>query len=480
MKINKINVGEAIANVNNLLEQEKNVSAALKAAISLILTIMQLLLERLSLNSKNSSKPPSTDLNRNKDKNGDGDNEGANNKKRKPGGQPGRTGTQLKPVANPDEVKTLEIDRSTLPKGVYKDAGFEARQVIDFKISVHVIEYRAQILVDASGVQFMAEFPPSVTRPIQYGTKTKATAVYMTQYQFLPYKRNVDYFASQVGLNISPGSIFNFNKEAYEWLEKFEIISKERLIASGCVNADETGINIGGKRKWLHTACNDKWTHFFPHDKRGTEAMDEIGILPHFKGFLIHDHWKAYYKYDCSHVLCNAHHLRELEWSAIEDKQQWATKLSNFLKQLNITVNDAGGNLNKEQSAHFLKEYRQILQDSQQECPAPSNERKAGQRGRIKKSKSRNLLERLDTYQKDTLRFMDEIDVPFTNNQGENDLRMTKVQQKISGCFRSLEGAKIFCRIRGYLNTCRKHGIGATEALEILFSGKLPDFVNSA
>ena len=243
------------------------------------------------------------------------------------------------------------------------------------------------------------------------------------------------------------------------------------------INVDETGININGKRVWLHTACNNKWTHFYPHKRRGSEAMEEIGILSKFKGVLCHDHWKAYYKYTCLHSLCNAHHLRELEWSAIEDNQKWAIKLKEFLKKLNQEADKAGGKLTAKQSVYYRKRYKELLFDAEKECPLPKIKRKLGQRGRLKKSKSRNLLERLIKYQNDVLRFIDDIDVPFTNNQGENDLRMTKVQQKISGCFRSEEGAFIFCRIRAYLITCRKHGVGATGALELLFKGKLPEFV---
>ncbi len=204
-----------------------------------------------------------------------------------------------------------------------------------------------------------------------------------------------------------------------------------------------------------------------------------MGILPKFKGVLCHDHWKAYYQYSCLHALCNAHHLRELEWSATEDKQQWAKKMKAFLMKLNKTVDAAGGVLDKQKSSYYRKRYNKLLVDAEKECPAPKDKRKPGQRGRMKRSKSRNLLERLVEFQEDVLRFMDDKDVPFTNNQGENDLRMTKVQQKISGCFRSEEGAFIFCRIRAYLITCRKHGVGATEALETLFKGKLPSFVHA-
>jgi len=203
--------------------------------------------------------------------------------------------------------------------------------------------------------------------------------------------------------------------------------------------------------------------------------MDEINILPQFKGILCHDHWKAYYKYNCKHALCNSHHLRELEWSAMEDKQKWAEKMIILLTKLNDKVTSSGGQLSGQQSTYYHKRYKKLLEEGEKECPPPNPKKKT--RGRIKKSKSRNLLERLMNFRYDVLRFIDDAEVPFTNNQGENDLRMTKVQQKISGCFRSEEGAYIFCRIRAYLITCRKHGVGATEALEGLFLGKLPSFI---
>jgi transposase len=221
------------------------------------------------------------------------------------------------------------------------------------------------------------------------------------------------------------------------------------------------------------------WTLLFPHNKRGSEAIDEFGILPEFGGILCHDHWKPYYKYACLHALCNAHHLRELEFAFGQDNQQWARRMQNLLEEINRKTQDSGGKLSKHLQKKFRTEYRDVLKDADEECPPPDETRKKGQRGRIKKSKSRNLLERLRDYEDDVLRFMTSEIVPFTNNQGENDIRMTKVQQKVSGCFRSMEGAKFFCRIRSYLITCRKHGITPTTALDLLFQGKLPDF-NSA
>lgn len=476
MRLNSNNIKETIEDAKALLEKEKNISHALRAVINLLLVFMEAMLNRLGLNSKNSSKPPSTDENKNKN----------NNKKKngntgkKPGGQKGRIGKQLKPVPDPDLIEDIKIDKRTLPRGNYTKSGFEARQIIDIDVSVIVTEYRAEVLIDDSGNKFVANFPKHIKRPIQYGASVKSQSVYMSQYQLTPYARVADYFMTQAGINLSQGSIYNFNLAAYKELETFEKVCKSKLINSTRVNADETGINVNGGKFWLHTACNDLWTHFFPHKKRGKEAMDDIGILPEFKGVLCHDHWKSYYQYKCEHSLCNAHHIRELEWSSQEDRQKWAGRMQEFLLNLNDEVDKCGGKINKEQQQIYENKYDGILLAADIECPSPELMKKARGKEKPKKSKSRNLLERLVNYKKDVLRFMTREDVPFTNNQGENDLRMTKVQQKISGCFRSEEGAMIFCRVRAFLITCRKHGVDEGQALKDLFNGKLPKFVNEA
>lgn len=286
-------------------------------------------------------------------------------------------------------------------------------------------------------------------------------------------------FADQMELPLSTGTIFNFNKEAYELLEQFDEIAKQQLTQAALLHGDETGINVNKKRIWLHTASNEKWAHFEPHEKRGCEAMDEIGIIPKFQGILCHDHWKPYYKYNCQHSLCNAHHIRELTCAYEQDDQKWAKTLEDLLTEINKMVDNAGGALAASAAQTYRKKYRKILEEADKnECPLPDTTRKKKQRGRLKKTKSRNLLERLIKYEDDALRFMENKIVPFTNNLGENDLRMTKVQQKISGCFRSVEGAYIFCRIRGYLLTCQKQRVSATDALRFLFKGEMPGFVN--
>lgn len=474
MKFDGISINNVIQEAEDLIEKDKTLSPANKATIKMMALVIKLLANRINLNSKNSSKPPSEDKKRKR---------GSTRKQsgKKPGGQNGHIGTKLKKVADPDVIETIKVDRRKLPKGKYKEVGFVSRQVFDIEITRIITEYRAEILENQDGKRYVAEFPENVKAEVQYGTEVKNSAVYMSQYQLLPYNRIQEQFADQMNLPLSAGTIFNFNKEAYELLESFDEIAKQRLIASSLIHADETGINVNKKRIWLHTASNEKWVHFKPHEKRGSEAIDEIGILPNFSGVLCHDHWKPYYKYEkCLHALCNAHHVRELTHAYEQDNQQWANNLKQLLFEINKAVEDAGGKLDKLIAARYRDRYRKILKEAERsECPSPDKpKKKKAKRGRPKKTKSRNLLERLIKHEDDTLRFMENDFVPFTNNLGENDLRMTKVQQKISGCFRSAEGAQMFCRIRGYLLTCQKNDVSATEALRLLFQGEMPDFIN--
>ncbi len=469
MTISNIDVEATIERVKTQLAAEKDLSPALKSSLDVLLLLMTILLGRLGLNSKNSSKPPSADPNRTK--------EPKNKSDRKPGGQKGHNGTSLQPVSDPDEIETLLLDRRTLPKGRYQDVGYESRQVVDLDISKVVTEYRAQILEDQQGRRFVAPFPEGVTRPVQYGIGVKVNAVYMSQYQLIPYNRIEDHFLDQMQMSISAGSVFNFNQEAYERLELFDQWVRTQLAFSTLIHGDETGINIGGKRSWLHNASNAKFTYFYPHSKRGCEALNEVGILPLFRGVLCHDHWKPYYQYGVSHALCNAHHLRELQRAWEQDDQQWAKKMSDLLKEINNATYNAGGHLDAIASEVYRCRYRALLEEAEGECPAPDESQRNGRRGKLARSKARNLLERLRDFEADVLRFMVEDEVPFSNNQAENDLRMTKVQQKISGCFRSWDGAKMFCRIRSYLSTCRKQGLTSSAALRLLFEGKSPQFM---
>jgi len=469
MKIEGINIEETIETTRQMLSDDPSVSPALKSSFNLLLMLITLLLNRLGLNSSNSSKPPSSDPNREKKK--------RKSSKKKPGGQQGHKGTTLEKDPDPDVIKKIPVNMASLPDGDYKEVGYESRQVIDIDISRVVTEYQAQILEDANGNRHTASFPEGISRPIQYGMNVKAHSIYLSQYQLIPYNRVEEHFQDQVGIPISCGSIYNFNEEAYNKLEIFEEIAKTKLIESYLCHADETGININKKRFWLHSVSNELWTYYLPHEKRGFDAMEAMGLLPGFKNVLCHDHWKPYFKIACKHALCNAHHLRELQRAVEQDNQNWARDVKALLLEINKAVDDAGGQLNPADSIRYRQQYRDLLEKAHEECPPPDESQRKGKRGRLKRSKARNLLERLIDYETETLRFMDDRHVPFSNNQGENDIRMTKVQQKISGCFRSLKGAKMFCRIRSYISTCKKHGVKASEALNLLLEGKLPDFL---
>ncbi|MBC8301620.1 MAG: IS66 family transposase [Pelagibacterales bacterium] len=464
MKIENIDIDQTIKDAREVVEKAE-LPSSVKAVVQVLILLVSILINRLKLNSSNSSKPPSMDPNRKKKLKDSG------NKNK--GGQKGHKGMRLEKVKNPDKIKVLKIDRKKIPIGKYKDIGYESRQVIDIQIKKVVTEYRAQILEDENGKKYTASFPENIKSDVQYGTSLKSNSVYMSQFQLLPYNRIQDYFTDQMGIPLSLGSIFNFNQETFDLLEKFDEITKRKIINSLVVHADETGINIGGKRKWLHLASTDLWSYYYPHKKRGSEAIDDIGIISKFSGILCHDHWKPYYNYNCTHALCNAHHLRELENVIDQYKYEWASKMKEFLIEVNKK-----GKLSTKEVNDYREKYRNILKDGNIECPKAK--KIEGKKGRVKQTKARNLLERLIDFEDDVLRFMENELVSFTNNLAENDLRMTKVQQKISGCFRSFEGAYIFCRIRGYLSTCRKHGLSPTDALRMLFERNLPDFINDS
>jgi transposase len=466
--LKNINPEKVIESVRQQMAADSNLSPGFAAAIDLLITLCVLLLERLpKKHSKNSSLPPSQDPNRPR--------KCLAKNKRKAGAQPGHIGTTLQAVDKPDRIETIKVKRNTLPKGRWSRCGYESRQVFDIVFDVEVVEYRAEILMNEKGQKVTAVFPDDVISRTQYGGSVKAASVYYSQFQLLPYERIANLFADQFFLPLSVGSIFNFNLDAYQRLEVFEDWLRLQLIDAPVLNLDETSINVNGKKIWLHLASTPLYTLYFPHEKRGLEAISEMNILPHSRGIFCHDHFAAYFHYDNEHALCNAHILRELYAAYHDDGQVWAAKMSSLLRHLNRLTQTAGGFLTDEEIEKWRQLYRRILARGGQQCPEP--QRPPGQKGRLKKSKSRNLLERLIEYENEVLRFLTNPLVPFTNNLAENDLRMTKVQQKISGCFRSFEGAEIFCRIRSYLLTCQKHGFSPHLALELLFNGKLPNFI---
>jgi transposase len=290
----------------------------------------------------------------------------------------------------------------------------------------------------------------------------------MSQYQLIPYARIQETFKDQFDLKISQGSLCNFNREAFEKLEDFESEIIKSLKNEEVLNADETGVKVDTELAWIHVLCTPKLTFMYPHEKRGKDAMIEMGIIPKYTGVLIHDHWKPYLGYGCKHGLCNAHHLRELQWVIDFKNQKWAKSMKKFLTKLNIEVNEYGGALPEDFQQKRIKRFKEIVKLGKSECakimPTLGMKRK-----KIKQTKERNLLDRLCAYEDQVLLFMKIKNVPFTNNQAERDIRMVKVQQKVSGQFKSLLRARYFCRIRSYLMTSKKKGYSPFDKLCNLF-----------
>ncbi len=319
------------------MDDDATLSTSMRALIETLLLVISIFVQRLSLNSSNSSKPPASDANRSKNPKSEIDPE----KKKKPGGQLGREGKNLAPVKNPDEIIKINVDLKTLPEGNYKEIGLESRQVVNLIIKRHITQYDAQIVENGAGKQFRAPFPDEAKRPIQYGNTVKAHAVYMSCFQMLPYERMRDYFENQLSFAMSAGTLCNFVEEAYDLLITYGFDKRviQELTQAQEIGVDETGVNINGKKQWIHTAANDQWTLFYVHKSRGCEAMDATGILPHFKGVMIHDHWKPYFSYkDCEHALCNSHHLRELKFAEEVLQKSWPKHMRELLIEIKLAV----------------------------------------------------------------------------------------------------------------------------------------------
>jgi transposase len=416
---------------------------------------------RLKLNSTNSSKPPSSDgLQKSapkslRVKSG-----------RKPGGQPGHPGHTLKQVETPDHTQTHRLEACPCGQcgGVsLKDVrlvDYERRQVFDLPpMRMEVTEHRAEIKrCPISGLSVRAAFPADVEAPAQYGPHFRCLMLYLSNQQILPFDRLRQVCKDLFGQPLSLGTLTSINARASEALAPVEAAIIKAMTQSPAVHADESGLRVAGKLHWLHVASTSLLTFFGVHGNRGAEAMDALGVLPHCLGWLIHDFWKPYLKYDALHALCNQHLLRELKFLFEQCGEIWADKLSRFLLDWKNDPRARDG-LEEDVFEKAHSQYKRIVREGRRKHPR----RRPGHL-RSKQTKAANLLDRLEDYDYCILAFLLDPNVPFTNNQSEQDIRMIKVKQKVSGCFRTLEGAQCFVRIRGYLSTCRKQGFNLWDA----------------
>lgn len=449
--------------------------------------------DQVALDSHNSSKPPSSDW----------------GKPRKPGkpaprslrpppgtsgrrsgGQPGHPGTTLRLVATPDHLvihrpaqcATCGTGLTGVAEGTERvDA--ERRQVVDLPpLALAVTEHRVvHVGCPACGVETAGAFPVGVTQPVQYGECLQALAVYLHDYQLLPYARTIELVDDLFGAAPAEGTLQAAETTCFEGLAATEDAIKDALQHADVGHFDETSLRVAGQREWLHVASTATLTHYGLHPKRGRDATDAIGILPAFTGTAEHDAWAPYFTYDdCTHALCNAHLLRELIYLHEQDHQAWADELATLLvtgKDLVDTAREAGqDHLDAVLRATLDAHYDHLLAQGRATNPPPAPPPEGlppapPRRGRRKQTKAQNLLDRLVTRRHEVLAFLDDFAVPFDNNQAERDLRMLKVQQKISGGFRSPAGAAAFARIRGYLSTLRKQGLPILHTLESVFAG---------
>lgn len=445
--------------------------------IAALLKRVQVLEERLVKDSHNSHLPPSSDRFSRQPKSL------RQKSGKKSGGQKGHRGQSLCFSDAPDEVIVQTLEQCGHCGQDLRDiaaSGVERRQVIDLpEPQLRVWEYQAeQKVCPACQRPQTALFPAEARAPIQYGSKLGAIAVYLVEQQLLPWERACEVLHDLLGVHLSQGTLANLLERCANELEPIEVLTKEALKTAEVLHQDESGCYVAGKRQWVHVSGTQTLTHYAVHPSRGSHALQAIGILKDFTGVSVHDGWRSYrQQYDGGHALCNVHHLRELTFLQEERQQAWAGHVKDLLLVMKAQVEDAKASgqaaLPRPVYQRLVERYRRLLlQGYLENHPDPLNSSTSPpKRGRRKQSSALNLLDRLWEQEEAVLAFLYDFAVPFDNSQAERDIRMLKVQQKVSGGFRSDSGAQQFARIRGYLSTLRKQGLPVLSALHATLLG---------
>lgn len=412
--------------------------------------------------SHNSSRPPSTDppwAKRTKSL--------RRPSGRRVGGQPGHAGHTLRLTQKPQRVVTHRPARCHHCSGSLvgaRAASVERRQVVELMPArLRVTEHRAEVVCCSScGRRTKASFPAGVGATVQYGSSIMARALYLHDYQLLPYARTAEAMRELFGCAISAGTLSTAVRRCATGLIETELKIKRGLRRSPIIHADETGLRVKGKLAYVHVASSSHLTHYAADVRRGKAAIDEIDILPSYRGTCVHDGWLSYTHYsDCRHALCGAHLLRELTYfeELSEVTRAWAAPLKELLLEMKGVAEREGTQVPAWQVEELTARYDRLVAEGQEAQPPPDVPPLACRQ-------ARSLLRRLGRRKAEVLLFLSDSSVPFDNNLAERDLRMIKLQQKTSGCFRTEDGARRFCRIRSYVSTARKQGRGVLAALE--------------
>jgi transposase len=429
---------------------------------------IQELRDQLAKDSHNSGKPPSSDgLKKLKTRS-------LRRKGEHPyGGQPGHKGDTLKQVAEPDHIETHPVTacpHCETDLGDIEPHDHERRQIFDVPpVHLEVTEHQAEIKhCPGCGQVVKGEFPEHVTQPTQYGPRVKAQASYLNNYHFIPLARTEELLSDFYGQAPSEAVIIATNRQLVEQTTASLESIQEQIIDAEVANFDESGLRVAGKLHWLHVASTETLTHYHVDRKRGQVGMQSGGILPKFRGNAVHDHWKSYLKFEqCQHSFCNAHHLRELQFITEQYQQSWAEELAHLLRKILAEVDATPApmmSLPSDRLAHYEAQYDQLIAKGLAANPPPDVS-PLKKRGRPKQSAPKNLLDRLLTHKSGVLAFMYDFRIPFDNNLAERDVRMVKVKQKVSGTFRTQQGADTFCSIRSYISSARKQQHNAIDAM---------------
>jgi len=458
---------------------EEAVKALFDALIAVVLEQtgrLQKLEDRVAQNSRNSGKPPSSD----------GLKKPAPRSLRKrsgkkSGGQPGHKGHTLKAVEHPQHTEVHRVKQCAHCQAQLDEvapSGHVKRQVFDLPlVKVEVTEHQAEIKqCPVCGTVNKAAFPAEVTEAVQYGPRIKAQAVYFNHNHHIPLERTTEILEDLYDHSPSEATIIAAGQKVEKQVQPVNEAVKTYLINTDeSVHVDETGLRVEGRLFWTHVASTEQVTFLEVHSKRGKQALDAIDILPKRKGRVMHDGYSSYKQYpDAQHALCNAHHRRELVFIEEQYEQVWADKMSALLVEIKKAVEQAKQQdqiaLTDQQRVDFEARYNHLIVQGFDANPLPP-EPPVKKRGRKKQSKARNLLDRLQSHKREVLAFMYDFKVPFDNNLAERDLRMIKLKQKVSGCFRTQDGAQTFCRIRSYISTARKNGQRVLDTLENALKG---------